>query len=227
MKMESNLSTKKITKTQRPKTTKAINPKLSGFSKLIGVVVLLGATAPFWHIWFDQNSENKFLGFKNLSVFLSAFGTYFAFFCASSFFFWIKNFIDPQYKDVIKIINIIGGVFVSISVYFLLWVFNPHSDFPSYVYHIVFVIIAVLIAYAMYLLNNFVARVSFNKLQNMRNLIGFIVRTRDKHYQRVAVKALYAEKHKKPMSSKDTVADNANEFEEDFYDTLEKVDTYN
>ncbi|MEM9687610.1 MAG: hypothetical protein AAF934_11915, partial [Bacteroidota bacterium] len=86
---------------------------------------------------------------------------------------------------------------------------------------------AMFIAYGVYQFNRFIARIALNKQQNMRNLIGFIVRVREKHYQRVAVKAMYAEKHKKPMHSADTVADNADEFEEDFYDTLGKVDTYN
>ena len=105
--------------------------------------------------------------------------------------------------------------------------FNPHSDFPAYVYEIAFAITAVGIAWAMYLFNNFITRLTLNKLQNMRNLIGFILRIHNKHYERIAVKALYAETHKEPMHCPDSVADNVNKFEEDFYDTLERVDTYN
>lgn len=63
-----------------------------------------------------------------------------------------------------------------------------------------------------------------DKKENIKNLLAFIIRVRTKHYTTVAEKALYAELHNEAMEAKDTVEDNANEFEEDFYDTLEKVD---
>ncbi|MEM9687424.1 MAG: hypothetical protein AAF934_10965, partial [Bacteroidota bacterium] len=44
-----------------------------------------------------------------------------------------------------------------ISTYFLIWVLNPYDDFPKYVYHIVFALSAIFIAYSIYLLNNFIA----------------------------------------------------------------------
>ena len=227
MNQKSKASAKKTTETREQSVTKkGINTTMSRLTAIIGLTVLLGATAPFWHMWADKSSADEFIGFRNFRQFLYAFGIYFAFFCASSFFFWIKHFIDPQYQSVVKIINILGGIFVSISAYFLLWVFIPVSDFPDYVYEIAFVLTAVFIAYGMYLLNRFVARIALNKLRNIKNLVGFMLRVRDKHYERVALKALYAEKRNRPMDSPDTVAENIDEFEEDFYETLEKVDTY-
>lgn len=220
--MKSKPLTKQRLKPQRPKIRRAIKFRLS---ILIGAIVLIGATAPIWHIWFDVNSTYKIFGFSNIHVFLYAFGSHFAIFCAASFIFWIKNFIDPQYKNLPKIINIVGGVFAAVGSYLLIWVFNPYSDFPEYVYHIVFGISAVFIAYGMYALNNFIFLVTLDKKRNIKNLISFIIRIRNKHYRRVAVKALHAEEYKEPLQTEDTVEDNANEFEEDFYETLEKVDT--
>lgn len=192
----------------------------------MGTVALIGGTAPFWHIWADRGSTDEFMDFPNLRRFLSAFGTYFAFFCSSSFFFWIKNFIDPQYIKIIRIINVLGGTFLSISIYFLLWVFIPYSDFPSYVYDIVFAIAAVFIAYGIYLLNRFIADLALHKNANTRNLISFIFRVRNTHYKRVAVKAMYAQEYKEPLRSEDTVEENTNAFEDDFYETLEKVEPH-
>lgn len=219
--MKSRLSTKKNTNLQE---TKTISKKLSKFSFFIGAVVLLGITAPLWHIWADKTSKEEFIGFINLRIFLAAFGSYFAAFCFAFFVFWIKNYIDPKYKKIRRGINIVGGVFVSINAYFLLWVFNPYEDFPQYIYDIVFVIASVFIAYGVYLLNRFIAEMAVrNSHRNTKNLVSFIFRVRNKHYKRVAVKALYAEEYSKPLPAEDSVADNANEFEDDFYNTLEKV----
>lgn len=204
--------------------SRATDNNLIAATFIVGVLVLIGATAPFWHIWFDQKSTQKFMGFPSIRVFLYSFGTYFAYFCFSLFVLWVKNFIDPRYKKVIRVVNVVTGVFLAISIYFLLWVFLLYGDFPKYVYTIAFAVIAVVITYAVYGLNRFVIRFVSHSRRTVKELVLFAFRVRNNHYKKVAVKSLYAETHNKAKITTHTVRENIGEFENDFYETMEKVE---
>lgn len=215
-----NLSTRTKLSYQQTKTP---DIKLQTISLVIGIMALLGATAPFWHIWADKTSVEKFVGFPNFRIFLYSFGNYFALFCLALFLFWVKNFIDPRYSSINKIINLVGGVFLAVSIYFLLWVFNPSQDFPKYIYNVAFGVAAVILTYGVYRLNQFIIHAIWQNKTNIKELLSFAFRVRNKHYKKVAKKALYAEMNGEPKLSNQTVSDNIIEFEDDFYKTLNKV----
>ncbi len=209
-------SKNKNTKTQTIKTRKTTDIKLSKISIIIGIVVFIGATSPFWHMWFDKDSREEFIGFTNFRRFLAAFGINFALFCCASFIFWTKNFIDPQYKKVIKIVNVIGGIFVATGAYFLLWVFNPHSDFPKYVYNIAFAVSGIFVAYGMYLLNKFIVRNIFENRYKIKNLTTFIFRVRNKYFFPMAFNAINKDNREK-------IEEDIEKFDEEVFETLEEL----
>lgn len=190
--------------------------KLSTSSVIIGIIVLLGATAPLWNIWFEHIPTGKVFGFENLSVFLYAFGNHFSLLCAALFIFWLKSFVAPQYKNVIKIINIVGGIFVGISIYFLLWVFNPYDDFPKIYYTIAFAVSSLAIAYGVYLLNNFMARIMLKNQHNTRNLAALIFRIRNKHFFPMAVKAINED-------NREAIEEDIDKFDDEVFENLEEL----
>ena len=58
----------------------------------------------------------------------------------------------------------------------------------------------------------------------IKTLIAFIFKVKDKHYKKVATKALYAEMYNEALETGESFTDNANDFEKDMYQTLKKVD---
>ncbi len=57
----------------------------------------------------------------------------------------------------------------------------------------------------------------------INNLTDLLVRTKEDHYEKVAVKAYYAEKNDKPIISLDTTKENIEEFDKDVEDTINKL----
>ncbi|WP_340074830.1 hypothetical protein [Leptobacterium sp. I13] len=209
-------------KSQQTKTT-ITEVKTKLFVILLGVVAFIGATAPFWHIIFNRNSTEGFIGFTNFRRFLYSFGNHFALFSCAAFLLFIGNFIAKEHKSVVRIVNIVGGLFAAVGIYFLLWVFNTHSDFPKSAYYAMFSVSALVIAYVIYIFNKFLFQIFITNRYTIKNLIAFVFRVRQVHYKKVAVKALYAEIHDKAKVSDETVKDNADAFEKDFYETLDNV----
>lgn len=114
---------------------------------------------------------------------------------------------------------------IGLGSFYLLHNISPMSSETILpVYYAVLVLGSFLTLLAIILISKFV-QISEEYLKNLniKTLIAFIFRTRNKHYPNVASKALYAEIHDKAIAADDTVADNANEFEEDLLTTLEKL----
>ncbi|MDB0600481.1 hypothetical protein PL373_04835 [Tenacibaculum maritimum] len=61
------------------------------------------------------------------------------------------------------------------------------------------------------------------KDQIINGLTNLLIRTKEDHYERVAVKAFYAEKNDKPIISLDTTKENIKEFQEDIDNTINNM----
>lgn len=108
------------------------------------MVAIIAATSPFWHIFYEKGASDGVFGFKTMRTFLYSFGTHFILFGCSLFFFWFISKVKSDDKNLIRVGNTVAGLFCSVSLYFLLFVFLPsNSPYPKYVYQIAFIVASI------------------------------------------------------------------------------------
>lgn len=173
----------------------------------------------------EGKAEAEFLQFETFQLFLGEFGWALGLFLYAFFnvlyIFYLKKAYPPL---PVRGKLLLHGTLLFIGLFYTCYVFYSEDDFPRTWYFIAMALCAISLTLAgKYLVQAYFKRMAALR-QSIDHLIHFVFRTRREHYRRVAVKALYAEEHKTPLPSPDTVEDNANAFEEDFYNTLEKVE---
>ena len=107
---------------------------------IISVFLGISAFLLFSAEFFPEESTDKFIGFPNFHIFLFTLSPYLTIFSMSMFILWLSNFFDGEYIFIRKYATGISILFMSIGIYFLLWVFTVHDDFPRYYYEIAFVV---------------------------------------------------------------------------------------
>ncbi|SEC29000.1 hypothetical protein SAMN04489761_2589 [Tenacibaculum sp. MAR_2009_124] len=159
--------------------------------------------------------EHSFLGRASFKFWLFVFGL-----VLLGLYFSVKSLID-DYKRTLKtgheIISIVG---IGVSFFWLYHLFfQTANDFYTEVYLGFKAIICVAIAF-------FIAQLIkyFTKKQGViHTLINLILRIKRKHYRKMTVNALYAEKHDKSIDSIESVKQQADELDKDIKDTLNKI----
>ncbi len=153
---------------------------VSGSLIFVGVVGILGATTPFWHIFFDADSEKPFNGFENFHVFVYQFGIQFSPLVCAAFIFWIKQFVSEDFKGIRRIINLVGGSFIFTSTYFLMWVIWAQGDFPEEWYYITMGIVSILISLAVYYLAAFSKSLMLRYRLGLKLAVEWIMEVRNR-----------------------------------------------
>ena len=154
-------------------TEKTINnTKYKVAAYIICTLAILGSSAPFWHKFADKTSITSYFDFKNFYFFLYHFGTHFSLFTTSLFFLWVISFIPNSAKFIKKLITLSALVFMTISLYFLLWVFMPGKgfDFSKNYYGIVAAISSIVLTFALFKLT----KASFSYIDNIINNIKYL-----------------------------------------------------
>ncbi|WP_299676368.1 hypothetical protein [uncultured Tenacibaculum sp.] len=146
-------------------------------------LLLVSASSPFWHIKFSKGMKDGIFGFSSLRSFLYSFGTHFILFGASIFFFWILHLIPNINKKVkkIKLIGFLGiGLYCSVSIYYLLYVFidTSNSPYPDYYYEIAFIFVSFLSSYIIFKVFNFlnyVNNVKYDREEKTKKIIDYSI----------------------------------------------------
>lgn len=113
---------------------------------IISIGVILAAIAPFLHIIPSKESTDKVFGFNNLRSFLYALGLPVSLLTISIFVAFLSNLLELRpYKEVIKVAS---WIFISVSMYFIVWTFWYREDFNVYLYYLAIILISVLTAYS-------------------------------------------------------------------------------
>ncbi len=121
---------------------------------LIGVLILVSITSPFWHIFFERGASDGIFGFKSMRTFLYSFGTHFILFGCSLFLFWFIYLSLNLEKRLKRIGNLVAGLFLSVSIYYLLFIFidTSNSPYPDSYYEIAFSLGAIFSSIIIYLI---------------------------------------------------------------------------
>jgi len=123
-------------------------------------------------------------------------------------------------NEVKPILNKVGVLLTSISMFWLFWVFfNSIINQNNLIYLALFIIVSFITTYIVFSL---LKKLSLKGLK-IKELVNFIFRTRNKHYPEIASKALYAEIHDRALKNSKSVENISNDFEEDMLKTFEKI----
>ena len=155
------------------------------------VLTLIGASSSFWHIFANEDSIIPYFGFNNFSIFLYHFGVHFTLFSFSLFVLWLIGFIPNSAKYIKKLARGCISVFMSISLYFLLWVFIPlwndaTTDYPKNYYRIALAFVSITLTFLLFKLTKasfsyFDGVIKIKSLKSIiRMLFGFIFSETDK-----------------------------------------------
>ncbi len=155
--------------------------KIKLVTVLFGAVGLIASTAPFWHIFFDRDSTDAFLGFTNVRRFLYAFGIQFSLFICSTYIFWLTRFIDTNYRQIRVVSNIVAGCFIFSATYFIIWIFwVPSPDYPPHMYYLMIILSSVLIGIATYFSAKFSVALLFNYHHALKTAVEWILDIRSR-----------------------------------------------
>ena len=139
---------------------------------IICALAIIGVAAPFFGRFADQTSTTPYLKFKNFSIFLYHFGLHFSLFTTSLFIFWIIGFIPNSAKSIKRLIAFCVSVFMSISLYFLIWVFIPlwsdAIDYPKNYYTIAIILFSISLTFTLFKLT----KASFDYIDALNNIIN-------------------------------------------------------
>ena len=124
---------------------------------LIAILIFVSVTSPFWHIFYERGASDGIFGFRTMREFLYSFGTHFILFGCSLFIFWFIYLLRDIDKKLRSIGNVVAGMFCSVSIYYLLYIFVYTSDprYPDSFYEIAFTTGAVLSSLTIYLIFNY------------------------------------------------------------------------
>ncbi|MEM9687485.1 MAG: hypothetical protein AAF934_11270, partial [Bacteroidota bacterium] len=118
---------------------------------------------------------------------------------------------------------LLHGTLLFIGCFYTFYVFYSEDDFDRswYVTAMVLCTVALVMA-SKFITESYLSRTRYLR-KSIQRLIGLLFRIRSEHYEKVAVKALYAERQNVVLTE-DTVEENHREFNEDFYETMRKID---
>ena len=200
---------------KQPELMEAYNQNRKEHDKLLHIVKKIKSEARFLHF----NSVQYFLGELGWAVglFLYAFTNLFYTFYFRHRYWFVKGEVTGRL--------LLHSTLLFVGCFYTFYVFYAQVDFHRAWYFIAMALCTVTLVIA----SNFITKSYINRTRYLRRsiqqLVGFIFRIRTKHYSRVAAKALYAEKQNIIINKHgDTVEDNSNEFDKDFYQTLRKIE---
>lgn len=198
-------------------------------SLYITLVALIGVTGPFWHVVYGIRPTQGLFGYRFMSSFLNSLGSRLSILCAGLLILYFSQHLVKDYKKTAKFI---GVMFSYVGIYFLILIVFPKKmllntfgikDFHRSFYYISMAGLTVSAGFVFFFMQRTILNVERKLKNKIRILVDFIFRVKKDHYPKVASKALYSEIHEKVMKTEDSVEDNANDFEDDMYDTLEEV----
>lgn len=170
-------------------------------------------------------SEARVLQFDSIQFFLGELGwavglLLYAFFNLLYIFYLKKGHNNIKIKGRV----ILHSIMLFIGLFYTCYVFYSKKDFSSGWYFMAMILSSIILIIASkFIVDAYLNRMAVLK-ENMDGLIRFVFRVRTKHYKKVAVKAMYGQDNGLVLNPTETVEDNINEFEEDFYETLDKTE---
>lgn len=158
---------------------------------------------------------HSFRGRSSLHFWLAAFGM-----VTLGFYFSIKSLFDSFSRGSTfkhQLVDLAGVIVCSFWAIHL--IFLTQSDFLANRYVGTLLICSVLVSGFIYFTVKYFnyKDIAINKLTNL------LIRTKENHFERVAVKAYYAEKNDKSIISLDTIKDNIESFDKDVEDTINQL----
>lgn len=178
-----------------------------------------------YQILAESESEAKIFHFRSLHYFIGEIGWAAGLFLYAlvNLFntFYLKNrYIKREYTGKI----LLHSTLLFVGCFYIAYVFHSELDFAKIWYFIAMVLCTITLVFASkFIMNTYLKRTEYLR-ENIDRLLNFIFRIRAKHYREVSAKALYAEELNVILDEENTVEDNNNAFEEDFYETLEKIE---
>jgi len=165
--------------------------------------------------------KQEFRGFEDFQQFLGEFNWAFALFLYT--LFNLKNVIRKDEFNKWELLFHLNITFISI--YFICWAISPPSfqDYEKVTYLLYALGFSILSALSMYFIVLKSQKREAELTENIQRLIGFVFRVRNEHYKTVAKKAMHAEMYNKAKLTNDSVKQNADDFEEDLFETLETI----
>lgn len=131
---------------------------------------------------------DEFLGFKDFKTFLLMGSPYFSIMGLCIFVFWYNN--QQKSRILIKLKNYALAIFLFVSTWFISWTLIPVYNFPKWLYDLGITILTAISLVSVCYLN----RYYHTKLKYKRNIISsllsYVFEVRNKHYSRMAIKAL-------------------------------------
>ena len=163
----------------------------------------------------DLATQHSFRGRSSLHFWLATFGL-----VTLGFYFSIKSLFDSFSRgstfkhQLVDLAGIIVCSFWAIHLIFL-----TQNDFLANRYIGTLLVCSILISGFVYFTVRYFnyKDIAINKLTNL------LIRTKENHFERVAVKAYYAEKNDKPIISLDTTKENIESFDKDVEDTINQL----
>ncbi len=174
----------------------------------------------------DARSEAKFLGFDSFQYFLGELG-----WAVGLFLYAFANLLNTFYLKNRYLKREFTGKFLLhstllfVGCFYTFYVFYSRQDFAKIWYVLAMILCTVTLFFAAkFIIDTYTRRTEYLR-ENINKLIAFIFRIRNKHYRKLAVKALHAEKKDVVIDRFETVEDNYKEFDNDFYKTIHKIRT--
>ena len=179
----------------------------------------------------NKNSSEKVKEYNNIKRKITS---GFSFRGRSSFHFWIfifglvsalfyfscKSLFDEVSKGSTFRHHLVSLSGIIVACFWLIHLlFFTQNDFNKNVYFLTILGLAVLFSVFTY----FLVKYYSYKDQIIYNLLGLVGRIKNKHYKRIATKAMYSEKNESSVISIDTTKENINEFDKDVIETLKKM----
>ena len=161
---------------------------------IICALAIIGATAPFWHVFADNDSTISYLKFENFYLFLYHFGVHFSSFTTSLFIIWIINFIPNSVKSIKTSIRGCTLVFMAISLYYIGWLFITETDYPENYYRIALVFVSITLTFVLFKLTKASFSYFDGIILSLKNKISFLIKNifelRAKHFLPTIAKAI-------------------------------------
>ncbi len=159
--------------------------------------------------------EHSFLGRPSFKFWFYNFGL-----VMLALFFSLKSLSDDYRKPVRTGFEVISTLGVSVSLFWMYHLlFQTGEDFYKETYYLFEFLICIGVSI-------FVSRlVKYYATQEgiINTLIDLVLRIKTKHYRKMTVKALYAERHDRSIDSVETVKQQANALDKDIKETMKKI----
>lgn len=160
--------------------------------------------------------EHSFLGRSNFKFWLFIFGL-----VSLGFYFSLKSLFEDFRKRIRtghEIISIIG-ISICLFWYYHLF-FQTANDFYNETYLLFKLVICIAISFFISRLIKYYAI----KEGAINSLLNLIVRIKSKHFKKMTVKALYAERYDKSLDTLESIKQQSNSFDDDVLRTVNNID---